>query len=85
MYASGLICRLVCRDCKEKPCSRQNWMEKNECPKIIEANERLGRCCATCLHCVDWKYCSQKRIDPNENVTFNLDKYLIRGASHSYG
>lgn len=78
MYASSLICSRVCNNCEEMPCGK-NWLQKNECPKIIAENERLGECCATCLHCVEWKYCSKKRTDPDEDVYANRGKYLIDG------
>ena len=69
MYASGLICGIVCPECENKPCPRQNWLAKNSCPRIIEYNKRLGRCCATCMHLVAEKYCGEKarkiKIDAN--------------------
>lgn len=79
MYASSLIMGNVCDGCEVKPCPRQSWLSKNECPKIIAFNEQLGKCCATCLHLVLWNecnYCSAKRSE-KEKVYLNLHKYLI--------
>lgn len=77
MYAMGWIIGLVCVNCKDKPCPRRSWLEKNDCPIIIEYNTSLGKVCANCMHCVDNKYCSQKRKNRNEDVIGNLHKYVI--------
>lgn len=78
MYASGLITSIVCVDCNENPCPRQNWLAKNECTKILDYNEQLGKCCATCLHLVAERYCSQKRKSEKEDVYANRYKYLVK-------
>ena len=71
MYASGLICSVVCAECEHKPCPHKTWLAKNTCQKLIGYNEKLGHCCATCLHLVAEKYCgemaSEKKIDSRTN------------------
>ena len=77
MYASGLITQLVCDHCEEKPCPHTSWLAKNGCPKIISYNEQLGKCCATCLHLIDERYCRKYRTNPDEDFIQNLAKYEI--------
>lgn len=79
MYASGLIINLVCVTCEEKPCPYRSWLEKNACPRIIEYNGKLGRCCATCLHLVDEKYCSEKKGNKKIDFRTDFNQFLIDG------
>lgn len=71
MYASGLICEVVCSACEDKPCPHTSWLEKNACPRIVSYNEKMGQCCATCMHLAAGKYCSKmadgKKIDSRTN------------------
>lgn len=76
MYAYGWIIARLCPTCQEKPCPRRSWLEKNACPTIIEFNASLGKVCATCMHCIDERYCAKKR-KRNEPVISNLYKYVI--------
>ena len=82
MFASGLIINLVCETCEEKPCPHRNWLEKNSCPRIVDYNEKLGKCCATCLHLAADKYCSKmadgKKITPRTNFR----RFLIDDIFH---
>ena len=82
MYASGLIINLVCETCEEKPCPLKTWIAKNACPRIVSYNEKLGRCCATCLHLAADKYCSKmadgKKITPRTNFR----QFLIDDIFH---
>lgn len=71
MYASALIRNLVCDDCENKPCPYKSWLQKNACTKIVSYNEKIGKCCATCLYCMWGEYCSErvkgnKDVDPND-------------------
>ena len=77
MYASGLICGIVCIECEDKPCPFHSWAEKNGCPKIIAYNDRLGQCCATCMHCVAGEYCRQKAGETNVDATTDFSRFLI--------
>ncbi len=82
MYASGLIINLVCETCEEKPCPHKTWIAKNACPRIVNYNEKLGRCCATCMHLAADKYCSKmadgKKITPRTNFR----QFLIDDIFH---
>ena len=77
MYASGLICKAVCSTCTDKPCPHRTWLERNACPRIINYNEELGRCCATCLHLVAEKYCGERARDKKITVRTNLSPFLV--------
>ena len=77
MYASGLICGIVCEECGEKPCPRQNWLAKNACPRIIAYNEKLGKCCATCMHLVAEEYCSEKAGNKKVDASTDFSQFLI--------
>ncbi len=77
MYASGLICSIVCEECKQKPCPHQSWIAKNACPKIVAYNEQLGQCCATCMHCIDEQYCAEKADRKKRNANTDYSQFLI--------
>lgn len=77
MYASGLIINLVCETCEEKPCPHRNWLAKNACPRIVAYNEKLGRCCATCMHLVQEKYCGEKARGTRIEASTDLSRFLI--------
>ena len=71
MYAYGNILEIVCSSCPDKPCPKTNWLAKNSCPRIIKYNEKIGKVCANCMHCVENKYCSQMRENKSDNDTIN--------------
>lgn len=77
LYASGLICYAVCSDCPDKPCPYRNWLAKNDCPKIIEYNEQLGQCCATCCHLVANQYCAELARGKKITPATDFREYLI--------
>ncbi len=79
MYASGLICKIVCPECKDKPCPYKSWVEKNTCPKIIAYNDELGQCCATCMHCVAGEYCKEKAGGEKVDASTDFSRFLIGG------
>ena len=77
MYASGLICEVVCSTCENRPCPHKTWLEKNACPRIVDCNEKLGHCCATCLNLAADKYCSEMAKEKKINARTNFRQFLI--------
>ena len=76
MYASGLIRSLVCDDCENKPCPYKSWLQKNSCPTIVAYCQNLGKCCATCLHCMWGEYCTEK-VPEQKKHGAHPDEFLI--------
>lgn len=85
MYAYGRLITIVCGDCEEKPC-RRSWSEKNDCPKIVAYNEKLGQCCATCMRCicllqvdgVSDVFCIEKAGGKKVDANTDFSKFLIK-------
>ena len=78
MYAFGLICGIVCPECKNKPCPYKSWVKKNTCTKIIAYNEKIGQCCATCMHLVAEKYCGEKARMMKYKANTDFSQFLIK-------
>jgi hypothetical protein len=77
IYASDLVCQIICSKCEENPCPFQCWTEKNACQKIIAYNKELGKCCATCMHCVEGKYCSEKAKGVKVDALTDFSRFRI--------
>lgn len=77
LYASGLVCDIVCGECQDKPCPYRNMQAKNACHKLIEYNEKLGKCCATCIHLVSNIYCGEKARGKKITPSADFQKFVI--------